>query len=127
MRYAPAAYAQAFLAALSGGDEAEKRRKIMRFLALIKKNGDWPSMRKIQAEVERRAVHKAGGKLVKLEFARAVPDGDIENLKRAFSPKDRVEVVLAPRLVAGVRVTLDGEQELDLSLERKLHRLFKNA
>ena len=62
---------------------------------------------------------------MKIETAREMSDSQNELLKHKFSNKDHVEFKINPELVAGVRITVNGEEELNNSLQNKLNKLFK--
>jgi|SRR3989344_3555991 len=117
MKYAPDTYARAFwetLSAQAGKPEPKQ------FVEVVAKNGDFSRIDRIVAAIEKHAVHAQGGRMVELEFARS----SAVSQKFKFSAKDRVHTSINSSLVAGVRVTIDGERELDLSLQRKLQKLF---
>ncbi len=123
MKYAPREYAAAFLEVL-GATPTKKEKEIMkRFLALIRKNGDWNFRKKISDAVEEAAVSKAGGRIILAQFARATPLPQF--LKRGRA-KDVLKVSINPKLVAGLRVTINGSREADFSFQRKLRKLFAN-
>lgn len=111
MKYAPSIYAKAFL-------ETEPEPK--RFLQAVARNGDLAKIDKIVTAIEELVTKKHGGHTIALEFARK---SDLAE-KFKFSAKDHVRVSINPSLVAGVRITIDGEQELDESLQRKLNNLW---
>ncbi len=111
MKYAADLYAKAFL---------ETKADPKRLLAVVKKNGDLLGLHKIVAAIETLLVKKAGGHIVHLEFARTNELAD----KFVFSPKDRVSISINPALIAGVRITIDGEKEFDNSFQRKVNQLF---
>ena len=118
MKYAPDTYAKAFLetkpASRQGGPDPK------RFLEVVTKNGDFSRIEGIVAAIEKAAVHALGGRMVELEFARETP---LSN-KFKFTAKDHIRVRINPLLVAGVRITIDGEQELDGSFQRKINKLW---
>lgn len=113
MKYAPDIYAQAFL---------ETKPDLKRFLEVVAKNGDFSRIDAILAATEKRIVHEHGGRMIELEYARQ----SAESNKFKFTAKDRVHTSINPSLVAGVRITIDGEQEFDGSLQHKLQKLFPN-
>ena len=118
MKYPASIYARAFL---DGTHDSKK------FLSVIAKNGDMPGIKKIYNAVEELVTHRGGGRVVTLELAREVPKSQRTQLEKKFIAKDSVHIKTNPALVAGVRVTLDGEQELDQSLQRKLNKLFHHG
>lgn len=67
-----------------------------------------------------------GGRKVVLESARPLADHAFQELRAAFSEKDVVESSVAPEVVAGVRITIDGEWMIDASLAGRLKKLFRN-
>ena|SRR3989338_3990644 len=111
MKYSPAVYAKAFW---------EVRPDAERFLNVVHKNGDFSRVDKIVAALEAIATHEQGGRMINLEFARETELAE----KFKFKSHDHVRVAINPALVAGVRITIDGEQELDQSLQRKLNTLW---
>jgi len=117
-------YAEALIGAVDKIPGSAQNMTLKRFLGVVRKNGDWSGLRKILVATRMMLARKAGGRVVNLEFARGVSDGTISKFSKAFSHKDHVEVEINPRLVAGMRITIDGEKELDNSLQRKLTKLF---
>ncbi|MBI3273672.1 MAG: F0F1 ATP synthase subunit delta [Candidatus Colwellbacteria bacterium] len=124
MKYSPKTYAAALMGALKNVPENSQSLLLRRFLEIITKNGDWAGIRKILSAVSEFSVRESGGRMVKLEFARAVPADFISKLSSVFRAEDYIEVAINTQLVAGVRLTIDGEKEFDGSLQKKLNRLF---
>jgi F0F1-type ATP synthase delta subunit len=84
-----------------------------------------PSTRKdILGEIQRQYVQAEGGRGVVIELARPLSKKIVQHLEQAFTKKDMVTFRENSELMAGVRVTINGEQELDMSLKRKLDTLF---
>lgn len=111
MKYNPDTYARVFW---------EVKPEPRQFLSVVAKNGDLQRVDKIVDAIEAHAVHAAGGHTIALEFAR-----ETEFAKQfTFFTHDRIRTIINPALVAGVRITIDGEQELDMSLQRKLNKLW---
>lgn len=127
MRYTPSTYAQALLATYSQVPATKHAGVIKRFWALVRKNGDMPRAEKIVKAVERFMTHQSGGRMITIECARDISKALLSELRNKFKAHDSVQVKINPALVAGVRVTLDGEQELDQSLQRKLNNLFHHG
>src|SRR3989344_2733879 len=115
MRYNPAIYAKAFW---------EVKPDPARFLDIVKKNGDLGGVKKIIAAIAGREAKAHGGHIVNVEFARAMPAEVMEKITKRFKAHDLVTVNISPSLVAGVRITIDNEKELDASLQRKLNKLW---
>jgi F0F1-type ATP synthase delta subunit len=126
MKYSAETYAKAFLDVIEHAGGRERGGVIERFLAVITKNGDAPREGQILAAVERESVRRQGGRMVLIETARASAEKQAHRIASLFKKPDHVEIRVNPELVAGVRVTIDGERELDLSFAGKLKRLFVN-
>lgn len=115
MKYTPETYARAFW---------ESNPDIGKFLKVIVRNGDWGGIRKIVSSITKSAVKKNGGRFVEVSFAREMPVAVIDSIKEKFDKKDKVDVKIDSSILAGVRITIDGEKELDISLQRKLNKLW---
>jgi len=124
MRYHPDLYARAFLETLEKAPPEKKQELYNRFIKVIAKNGDLSRVNAILRCIERALVKKNGGRFVKLEFARSIPENLVAGLRKNFSEKDKTEIAFNPSLVAGVRITIDEEKELNNSLSSKLKKIF---
>ncbi len=124
MKHRPDHYARALLAVLGETSAAEATQIRKNFLALLSRNGDWALYPEILKGLERAIADERGDKLVAIEFAREQDVIQTDKLQAAFSPHDRLTVTLNPSLVAGVRITVNGERELDQSLAGRLGQLF---
>ncbi len=89
---------------------------------MIQKNGDAAYSDRIGRALDRELVVSRGGKWVEIEVAHET--GAAEKLKNLFSSSNRVTTHINPALIAGARVTINSEEELDLSFERKVKQLF---
>lgn len=122
MKYKPHIYAEAIKAlALQkkiGGDAAKN------LLRLLQKNGDLKRLPKI-IELAEQKIRKARGiRKITIESARNLP-GIKEKIRAAIGePHDEIETKISPHLVAGIRITINDEDELDASLKHKLEKLF---
>lgn len=124
MRYTPTAYAQAFAALAKDARTAQEQKELVeRFIACIKHNGD---MAHRDAIIEKAAdvLRTASGKRkVVLETAR--PIAGLQKKYASFlKSTDIVEEQISPELVAGIRITVDDENQFDGTLLRKLKTLF---
>lgn len=119
-------YAVVFLESvgkLSGTDQGEA---VERFVSIVHRQGWGRRLSQIVEEIERLVVKKAGGKYVELSIASGSSEGLLKELRSHFTNKDKVITKVDPSLIAGVRVTVDGEKELDWSMRRRLDSLFSN-
>ena len=122
MRYSINNYVSAFTKALEGGAQKDVSAG---FVRLLEKNGDIKHFKKIIEAVHKKIVQDKGGKWVGIETAREISSFKQKTLKNKFYEKDHVDFKINPELIAGVRITVDGNEELDNSLGHKLKKLFK--
>jgi F0F1-type ATP synthase delta subunit len=125
MRYSLNNYVDAFTQAIAGVSNLEREKLTANFAKVLKKTGDIRNAKKILEAIHKKLVNQAGGKWVNIETAREVSGSKKENLKKQFSQKDYVFFNINPELIAGIRVTVNGEEELDNTLNYKLNKLFK--
>lgn len=125
MKYQPKIYAAA-LADIAGGkiSPETERAVVKKFLELVRKNGDESSLPKIVAVAEKMIRARNGVRKIVLESARPVSPVQKKSLLKMAQDKDLVEEKINPDLIAGVKVTVDEERQLDFSLRRKIDRLF---
>ena len=95
------------------------------FIKLLQKNGDIKHFKKITEAIHKKMINDKGGKWINIEMARKISSSKQEILKDNFYQKDHVDFKINSGLVAGVRITIDGQEELDNSLDNKLKKLFK--
>lgn len=124
MKYSLEIYARAFAEILDHTTPANRDALVKQFVAVLIKNGDIRRAGDIVRAIRKILVAKSGGHTVLLEFARLAQSRAVVALSKRFSEKDYVESAVNPALVAGVRITIDGELQLDYSFARKLHKLF---
>ena len=122
MTYRPSHYATAFLEALRAG--TEPRVAIAHLRRALAKRGDAHRLPQVLREIERLEVKSKGGRMITIASARPLSPSQEHALTKNFASPDHVTTEIDPRLIAGVRITIDDERELDLSLTGKLRTLF---
>jgi F0F1-type ATP synthase delta subunit len=125
MKYSAQLYARAFFETIKTAPEKKQEEIARRFIQVIRKNSDQQIIKKIFRQVRQLLIKNRGGRIITLEFARAVSEELRDKLKNNFSAKDYIEEVFRPELIAGVRVLVDNEKELDLTMRRNLKRIFR--
>jgi F0F1-type ATP synthase delta subunit len=125
MRYSLNNYINALVGALQETPNEKKDIILTNFVKLIEKNGDISKRDKIIEAVHRKFVNMSGGKWVSVELARKASEPRMRLIKEMFTAKDHVIFYINPELKAGIRITINGEEELDNSLNNKLKKLFK--
>ena len=123
MKYSVNNYVEAFVETLAASDK--KDQVITNFIKLLKKTGDIKHSKKIFEAIHKKLVNSDGGKWVDIDTARELSEAKLKPLISKFSKKDHINLNINKGLIAGVRVTVNGEDELDNSLNKKLNKLFK--
>lgn len=122
MNVKPKKYAQALADIVSQKNPDEKKISA-NFLTLLEKHQDVKKAREILALTEELLLKKTGNKKVILETARNV---DVKDFTRAFVKKgDIIEEKINPGIIAGIKIKVDGDRQLDLSLLKKLNNIFQ--
>ncbi len=123
MKYTLSMYAQAFVA-VTEEKKASPDRVLKGLLQALKRQGDMRLGDAVVREVHKTLVHAKGGRLVRVETARVLPKSLAQSIRDAFEPEDDISFAERPELVAGIRIVMDDELELDGSLRRKLNSMF---
>lgn len=96
-----------------------KKFKMESFLRLLEKNGDAKKLKEVIALAEKMLLAKNGNKKIVIETARPLKK------KIAIAKKgDVVEEKISPGLIAGMKVIVDGERQLDFSMKNILDNIF---
>ena len=123
MKYNYKIYARALVSALDEAqDLAQKEKIIKNFLSLIQKNKDTRQLKKIIDFASKIIYKKEGRQRIILETAR--PQNNLKNLfQKFFSEKDIIEEKINPNILAGIRIVINDEKELDFSFKKRLELL----
>lgn len=117
MKYSPKLYAQALIA-------AKGNKVISNFLDLLRRNRDEKKLPQIITEAENLLLLKSGKRKVIIESARPLNDNQKKLLQKILKPGDVLEEKISPELIAGVKITINGELQFDGTLARKLKKMF---
>jgi len=123
MKYNYKIYARALVSALDEAqDLAQKEKIIKNFLFLVQKNKDTRQLKKIVDFTSKILYKKEGYKRIVLETARA--QNNLRSLfQKFFDEKDVIEEKINPKILAGIRIVIDDEKELDFSFKKRLELL----
>ena len=124
MKYSPHDYSKAFVKALSEAPRNQEQTLCRRLVAMVIKNGDRQGLNKIAEKVEMLLVRKKGWHVITVESARPLSAKSRKELLSRFRASDIVREEISPELVAGARLTWDGERELDLSFTGVIKRIL---
>ena len=95
------------------------------FLKLLAKTGDLRHSKKIIEAIHKKLVKEDGGKWVNIETARQMSSVKTTAVTHKFLKKDHLDFKINSELIAGMRVTINGEEEINGTLQNKLSKLFK--
>jgi|SRR3989338_2036528 len=104
------------------GTKSDNKDAAQRFLELLRKHGQFKNAKKIVELAQKYYLEKRGNKKITLETARKTELKTI--LKSLQKEGDMVEEKISPELVAGVKVVINDEKQLDFSLKNKLDNIF---
>lgn len=127
MKYTPELYAEALISSWEYAPEKNRKTLLAQFLRMLKKHGAASQIQKILEIVATTLTRKNGGNVVRLEFAREPSDKTLRTVAGFLSKKDFVKSAMNTTIGAGVRITINEEQELDYSLEHKLKQMFEHV
>lgn len=123
MKYTSKMYATALVQMISGRrDGAQVKKDITGFLDFLAKNGDMKKAREIIGLAEDIFYKKTDKRKIILEIARKIEKKNL--LKDFFQPGDMVQEKINPELVAGIKVMIKNDKQLDFSLKNKLDNIF---
>jgi len=92
------------------------------FLNFLEKQGDLKNAKKIIELSEKYYLNKKGNKKIVVETARKT---NIKNLiKYLYKEGDIIKEIINKSIIAGVKVTINDENEFDASLFGKLKNIF---
>lgn len=101
-----------------------QQEKLLRaFVRLLQKNGQTHKIREIISLARNRYAKKTGQRNIIIESARKVNVKSI--LKKLQREGDNVQEKIQPELVAGLKITVNSEAQLDFSLSNRLDNIFK--
>lgn len=123
MKYSPHIYAEAFWQMVDEKKLAQTEL-CRNFLETVERHGELSRLDQIAAEIEATGIRRSGGNQVLLEFARPVSEGVVEAFRKKLSDKDILKTSVDEKLVAGVRITINGKRELDNTILKRLNKVF---
>jgi len=104
--------------------EEQQFNWVNNFLKLLVKNGDMKKAKEIITLTEKLYFQKLGKRKVTLETARKIKDDKIT--KGFLKSSDVVNEVIKEDLIAGMRIIINDEKQLDFSLKNILEETFKS-
>ncbi|OGZ67379.1 MAG: hypothetical protein A3C58_03765 [Candidatus Staskawiczbacteria bacterium RIFCSPHIGHO2_02_FULL_34_10] len=100
----------------------EEKKVIYNFLKLLEKNGKLKNAKKIISLTQKYYLEKTGNKSIILQTARKTITKNL--LKSLYKEGDIIEEKINPALIAGIKIIINNEKQLDFSLKNKLDNIF---
>lgn len=121
MKYDYKTYAKALIKALDFNNNTEEI--VLNFLRLLKKNNDIKQFKKIIDFFEDLLHQKENKKKIIVEIIQE--NKDLINKIKKFFPEDNIIYKKNPNLIAGLRILINNDKELDFSLKSRLNQILK--
>ena len=71
-------------------------------------------------------LQRKGGKIVSIETARNMNASQEKMISGFIKQNDKVSYNINPDIIAGIKITINNEKQLDFSLRKKLEETFKH-
>lgn len=126
MNYSAKDYAKSFCdVVLARKAEADSKKHISSFLDLVKRNRDQGKLRNILLFVEKIFYQNTSYRKLIIESAREVNKENEKIINSLVKKTDKVIKAIDPRLIAGVKITINDELQFDGSLAKKIKNILK--
>jgi F0F1-type ATP synthase delta subunit len=124
MKYKTKDYAKALAQIISESKNLNEKKVIQGFLKLLEKQGDLNRAKEIINYTEALLAKKNGKKIVTFQTARKMSPNQREQFSKFIKKGDIVQEKIVPELIAGIRIIVDGEKQLDQSFAKKINSLI---
>ena len=124
MKYKTKDYAKALVEILSEGKLNDKKIS-QGFIKLLERQNDFKKSKEIIDLAEFLLAKKNKKKSVIFETARELSESQRKTLLKSTEKGDIVKEKINPELIAGVKIIVDNEKQLDQTLLKKINNLFK--
>jgi F0F1-type ATP synthase delta subunit len=124
MKYKSKDYAIALMEVLAESKTDEKKTS-QGFIKLLERQGDLSKAKEIIEITEFLLAKKNGKKSVIFETARRLSENQKNTLLKSTEKGDIVKEKINPELIAGVKIIVDNEKQLDQTMFKKINNLFK--
>jgi len=119
MKYPAKIYAKALMELML---EKDTKKQVAAFLDFLAKNGDMKKAGQVIFLAENLFYERTGKRKIIIETARRIEKKNL--LKDFFQEGDMVKEKINPELIAGIKVMINNNKQLDFSLKNKLDNIF---
>ncbi len=124
MKYPAHAYGKALLDLLEEYPERESEI-IKGFWKTISASGDVAHAEKIFSSMKTMIARREGKAEIKVYSARPLSESNKKSIEDAFGGKARIESVVLPEIIAGIKMIVNGTVVVDATLKTKLRSLVR--
>jgi len=124
MKYKTKDYAKALVEILSDKKIANDKKVAHGFIKLLERQNDLKKSKEIIDLAEFLLAKKNNKKSVVFQTARKLSDSQRNLLLKSTERGDIVKEKINPELIAGVKIIIDDEKQLDQTLLKKINNLF---
>jgi F0F1-type ATP synthase delta subunit len=132
MKYKVKDYAKALAEILSAknsptsgvGVKVDEKKLSAGFIKLLEKQGDLGKAKEILEKAEMFLAKKAGKKSITFETARKLSDHQKKAFSKFIEKGDVIKEKINPDLIAGIKVVVDGDRQIDYSMKNKINKIF---
>lgn len=107
-----------------GGSDLDDEQIVKRFLKLLEKDGLQKKAKQILDLAEDLLLRKQGKNKITFEIARRLTTENRALLKQFVREGDVVKEKINHELIAGVKITINGEKQFDNSMLSKLNNIL---
>lgn len=111
------AYAEALMSSLDGVDEKEVKKRIVRFVELLKKHRDLKLASDIISEIQ-----SSGESKNTVISARRLPKETKDRIEKLL--ESEVKEIINPNVIGGIALLLDNKFLIDGTIKRKIANIF---
>lgn len=123
MRYLPRHFVDA-TAELLNESSADKQREIIANLPkILAKKKLTKHLPKILAAIEQKMVNQKGGRMIDVILAQKTEQSE-SKIKDACHKEDLIKITENKNLIAGAKIIINREYQLDCSLAGRLQKIF---
>jgi F0F1-type ATP synthase delta subunit len=124
MKYKNSDYAKALAEILSNDKKIDGKKLFNGLVKLLERQGKLKKAKDIINLARFSLAKKQGKKLVVLESARKLSASQRESLSKFIEKGDIVEEKINRELIAGIKIIIDNEKQLDQTIIKKINNLF---
>jgi F0F1-type ATP synthase delta subunit len=118
-------YAQTFVDLLSD-DPNQPDKLVVSFCRVLWENNDFKKAEKIISRIEELLLKKEGRRKIEIYSVKPLAEKILAEFRKYFRPDDKIENKINKNLLAGIKIMINGNRLIDVSLRKKINILFNS-